>query len=193
MIDLVRAVNAIKEDLKAKYLEDQAAVWSSPAVLIIANEDVREISGAKSEESLVSWLSEACKKQDMQGIIIGRMVSKYSETLRDIDGNPQILEKAILVTGRLIDTKQTYVVIVPCREHKDLRNPLGGQDPQKSIGAPGVTSPDKVAPIIDEVGILRGFKEMQFQKEIIFDSRKGEACALDPIIDGVLTTRQAGG
>ncbi len=121
------------------------------------------------------------------------MVAKYSKTMRDLEGNPQVLEKAILVTGRLLDKAQTYISITPVREHKDLRRPMGDTNENAEpngahLYVPGVNSPDKVAKITDEAGFVKGFIEMQFGKEQIFDSKRGDACVLDPLIQGVLNT-----
>lgn len=192
-MNLEKVVNEIRDDLKKLYLQDQSAVWEHPFVAIIKRDEVNVLGGAKSEERIVNWLRQFRGPEGIAGIVVGRMVAKYSKTIRGLDGNPQVLEKAILVSGRMLDTSQTYVSITPVHEHKDLRRPKGDTNENaepngEHIYVPGVNSPDKVAKITDEEGFVRGFLEMQFGREQIFDSRKGERCALDPLIQGVIDT-----
>jgi hypothetical protein len=195
MIELDKVVNKIRDDLKAKYLEDQTAVWEHPFVAFIKEDDLFIMEAAASEESLVAWLREFRGPQGIAGVVVGRMVAKFSQTIRDNNGNPQVLERAILVSGRILDGNKTYISITPCREHNDLRNPLGDSLANLEQKAdrpyiPGLTSPDKVQKIMTEDGKFMGFKEMQFGEEAVFDSRKGDVCKLDPIIQGVLDTER---
>jgi hypothetical protein len=193
MIQLDKVVNAIRDDLKKLYLEDQNNVWEHPFVAIIKRDDVATLGGAKAEESLIAWLKEFRGPQGIAGVVIGRMVAKFSQTIRDNNGNPQVLEKAILVSGRLLDSSTTYISITPCREHNDLRNPLGDtlanvEQKKDRPYIPGLTSPDSVQKIMTDEGNFMGFKEIQFGTEVIFDSKRGDICKLDPIIQGVLDT-----
>lgn len=186
MVDLEKVVNEVRDDLKALYLKDQNAVWTKPFVVMIGADDTSVMENANDQDAVIEWLRHFRGPNQIKGIVVGRMVAKFSSTIRDQDGNPQILERAILVSGRMLDAGQTYVSITSAKEHNDLRSTPGDEPNENKPFVPGLTSPDKVDKIIGSFGQLKGFKSMQFQKEVIFDSRKGEMCQLDPIIDGVL-------
>jgi len=186
MVDLVKVVELVRDDLKAEYLRDRTAVWAHPFVGFITDDDFKQVGNAKDEAQIVAWLREFREPNKMKGVVVGRMVAKYSQTIRDQNGDPQITERAILVSGRIIDSDQTYVTITPCKEHKDLRLPEHGEPLKDRPFIPGITSPDKVDPIVNAFGEVSGFVEMQFGKEQVFDSRRGEMCMLDPIIEGVV-------
>jgi hypothetical protein len=193
MPNLEKVVNEVRDDLRRVYLQDQSAVWQHPFVAILKRDEVCTLGNAANEEKLIHWLRQFRGPEGIAGVVVGRMVAKYSRTIRDLEGNPQVLEKAILVTGRLLDVGQTYISITPVREHKDLRRPMGDTNENaepngEHLYVPGVNSPDKVAKITDETGFVRGFIEMQFGVEQVFDSKRGDQCVLDPLIQGVLNT-----
>lgn len=187
MVELDQVVNEVRDDLKKLYLKDQNAVWTKPFVVMIGADDITVMDNAENQDAVVDWLRHFRGPNQIKGVVVGRMVAKFSPTIRDQDGNPQILERAILVSGRMLDSGQTYVSITSSKEHNDLRATPGDEPLLNKPFLPGLTSPDKVDKIIGDFGQLRGFKSMQFQKEVIFDSRKGDTCQLDPIIDGVLS------
>jgi hypothetical protein len=195
MVDLEKLVNTVRDDLKNEYLKDQHAVWHVPFVAFIGADGPNFLYGAKSEAEIVGWLVANRNQSQIRGVVVGRMVAKYSQTIKDVEGNPQILERGILVSGRIFSPEQTYVTITPCREHMDMRAPAGDtiENAEPKDGLPalaGVNSPDKVEKIISPGGHV-SFKSIQFGDEKVFDSRKGERCALDPIIEGVLATPDA--
>ena len=184
MVQLDKAVNELRDIMKEQYLKNQAAVWHTPFVGFVEADDVGWAPYGLSDEELLSFAR--AKRSRIQGVIVGRMVAKYSQTIKDVEGNPQVLEKGILVSGRMFTSGQTYVSITKCHEHQDLRHKNGDPVANRPY-VPGVTSPDKVQEIIDEqTGALKGFLEMQFGQEQIFDSRQGQTCAMDPIIAGVM-------
>ena len=195
MIDLQRVVDKVKDDLKDEYLRDQGGAWTKPFVCFIGADGPCFIESAKTEAGIIDWLVVNRNKSQIKGVVVGRMVAKYSQTLKDVQGNPQVLEKGILVSGRLFSPEQTYVTITPCREHMDMRTPVGdtieNSEPKPGLPKlPGVSSPDKVDKVISPGGHV-SFKSIQFGEEKIFDSRKGDRCALDPIIQGVIDTPEA--
>lgn len=187
MQDLEKVVDKVREDLKALYLSDQHTVWHHPFVVMIQDDDIKVLEGAKTPDQLIEWLVSFRGPNQMKGVVVGRMVAKYSKTIRDANGDPQVLERAILVSGRMLDTSQTLVSITPCREHKDMRLPDHGEPVKGRPYIPGLNSPDKVDPLLNELGQVAGFKEIQFGEDQIFDSRKGDKCMLDPIIEGVIS------
>lgn len=192
MIDLVRVVNKVRDDLKGAYLSNQGAVWQQPFVCFINNSGANFLEGANSDEAIVAWLLANRNGSAIRGIVVGRMVAKYSKTIKDVQGNPQILEKGIMISGRLFSPEQTYVTITPCREHNDLRDALGDTpENAEPVGEiPGFESSDKVEKVVSAGGHVQ-FKSMKFGREIVYDSRKGQRCALDPIIEGVIDTPDA--
>jgi hypothetical protein len=186
MVSLDKVVNEMRDDMKKAYKRDTNEAWTQPCVAIIKDDDVSFLENARSEEQLVGWLLNFIGPQRIKGIVVGRMMAKYSPTIKDGMGHPVILEKAIIVSGRVFDTEQTYVSITPCKEHKDMRNPEYGEPQKERPFIPGLESPDSIKPIINEVGEVTGFEEMQFKAEQVYDSRRGEKCTLDPIIQGVV-------
>jgi len=195
MINLEKVVNQVKEDLKSEYLKDQSAVWQRPFVCFIDANGANFLDGGSTDDGIIGWLVANRQKSQVKGVVVGRMVAKFSKTLKDVQGNPQVLERGILVSGRLFSPEQTYVTIVPCREHMDMRDAAGdtidNAEPKAGLPIlPGVSSPDKVEKIISPGGHV-SFKSIQFGEEKIFDSRKGDRCALDPIIEGVINTPDA--
>jgi hypothetical protein len=186
MADLVKVVEQVRDDLKDLYLENQSAVWTRPFVAIVQTDGPAFLDNANSEAAIVEWLKHFRGPNQIKGVVVGRMVAKHSKHARDAEGNPIIMEKAILVTGRMLDTAQTYVTITSCREHSDLRNHVHDEPRKDRIEIPGLKSPDKVSAILGPNGEIRGFKEMQFGKEKVFDSRRGVRCMLDPIISGII-------
>lgn len=195
MINLERVVRDVLDDLKELYKKDSEAVWDAPAIRLVENGDNVAYVTAMDEQ-LIDRLRAGLSGGKLKGLVVGRMVAKYSDKLRDINGQPQILERAILVSGRLFSSGQTYVVIVPCHQHRDARNPLGdtiaNAEPQKQeLWVPGIQtdslSPDSVQKVITPGGHVQ-FVSVRFGEETIFDSRKGDRCMLDPIIEGVLKT-----
>ncbi len=192
MIDLEKVVQKVRDDLREEYLRDSQAAWQRPFVAFITASGVNFLEGGRTDDGIVSWLVANRNASQIRGVVVGRMVAKYSQTIKDVNGDPQILERGILVSGRLFSTGQTYVSITPCREHNDLRDPLGdtiaNAAPKSDI--PGFESPDKVEKLISDGGHVQ-FKSLRFGKEIVFDSRKGERCALDPIIQGMMDTPDA--
>ena len=187
MVEIHKAVIELRDVMKARYLKDQKAIWTTPFVGFIEADDVGWAPMDESEESLFAFAQAKRAQNKLQGIVIGRMGAKYSETIKDLDGNPQMLSKAIIVSGRLFTTGKTYMSITPCREHQDLRVTENGDPMKNKPYVPGVTSPDKVTEIIDDnTGLLKGFLSMQFGDEIVYDSRQGQTCTMDPMIRGVL-------
>ena len=187
MIDLRKVVHKTRDDLKREYLKDQAAAWSRPLIVLITSDDVKFMADFPSEKKVIDWLREFSAQDGIKGIVIGRMVAKYSQTIKDHKGDPQILERAILVSGRMFTTNQTYVTITKSIEHRDLRMPKHDEPVKDRPVISGLESPDKIQPIVNlATGHLQGFKEMQFAPDRIFDSEKGQRCILDPIIAGVV-------
>jgi hypothetical protein len=187
MVEIHKAVNELRDVMKARYLKDQRAIWTTPFVGFIEADDVGWAPMDTTEEALFAFAQAKRSQNKLQGIVIGRMCAKYSETIKDIEGNPQILSKAIIVSGRMFTTGKTYMSITVCREHQDLRVTENGDPVKNKPYVPGVTSPDKVQEIIDqETGLLKGFLSMQFGEEQVFDSRQGVTCTMDPMIRGVL-------
>ena len=191
MVDLEKAVVELRETMKEQYLKNQRAIWSTPFVGFIDADNVGWAPFGLTDEQLLAFALAKRESARLNGVVVGRMVAKYSKTIKDVEGNPQLLEKAILVSGRMFTSGQTYVSITPCREHQDLRH-ADGEPVKNRPYVPGVTSPDKVQEIIDEqTGALKGFLEMQFGVEQVFDSRRGQTCQMDPIIAGVLGDSRA--
>lgn len=196
MINLEKVVREVLDDLKDQYKKDTQAIWESPAIRLVENGD-SVVYVAATDPYLIDRLKAGVGDGRLKGIVVGRMMAKYSSTLRDLNGNPQILEKGLMVSGRLFSSGQTLVIIVKCHEHRDARNPLGdtiaNAEPQKQeIHIPGITSPDAVQKVITPGGHVQ-FVSVQFGEEIVFDSRRGERCMLDPIIEGVLKTPERAG
>ena len=188
MVNLVKVVNEVRDDLKKEYLKDQSAVWTKPFVVIVRQDDCSFIPEFHDEDKIIEWLRNFRDVSQTHGLVIGRMVAKYNHAILDPRGQPMVTQKAILVSGRMLTTGQTYVTITPCHEHSDLRTPKIDEPLKQDLFIPNITSPDKVAPIVAENGIIKGFRQMQFGDEQIFDSRRGDTCALDPLIEGVLST-----
>ena len=186
MVVLRNVVNELKDTLKEVYLRDQKAVWQTPFVGFISRGDVSFIRDQVSDRELVTFLQHFRNKQKLDGVVVGRMAAKYSDTIKDVDGSPMILERAIIVSGRMLSTGETYVVIVPCRQYQDMRVTESGDPSANRPFVPGVDSPDKVIRLTnEETGAPMGFLELQFGEEQVFDSRMGQRCELDPIIAGV--------
>lgn len=186
MADLVKLVQAVRDDLKECYLSDRDAVWSNPFIALIRHGEVTVLTEANSQEELARSLNEYSASGGIEGIVVGRMVAKYNRDISGPDGSPLMTEKGVMVCGRILGTRQTYITITRCLEHRDLRNPVHGEPAPGRPEIPGLSSPDKVDPIFTEYGDVRGFVESQFGVERVFDSRRGDICMLDPIIQGMV-------
>lgn len=190
MINLQRVVDKVRDDLKKTYLKNPSAVWQKTTVIMIRKDDCDIMDGAGMTDpgKVVKALQHFVSTTEVKGIVVGRMVAKFSKTVRDVDGNPAVMSRAILVSGRLLDSEQTYISITPSREHNDLRELKEGQDEpvSKLPDLARMDSPHAVKEIRTDGGHLKGFKSIRFDKEKVFDSRRGDKCVLDPIIEGVL-------
>lgn len=189
MLDLERLVDELRDTMKSAYLKDRNAIWDLPFAGFFDSMGGGGWAnyGAGDDGTFTEYARAKLRSSRLEGIVVGRMVAKYSQVIKDIEGNPQMLEKAILVSGRLFSTGQTYVSITKIHEHQDLRHSETGEPLENKPYVPGVTSPDKVQEIIDDqTGALSGFLSMQFGKEEVFDSRRGQTCQMDPIIAGVM-------
>jgi len=168
-------------------------VWDKPFVVVASHGgETSCIDGGIEDEKAMGWLQAKLAKKEVEVVVIGRMVAKYGTFIDPTTQQKVILEKAILVTGRDFSNGRTYVVIVPTKEHRDYRSSESMEGGPK-IEIPGLSSPDITRAIKDEMGVTKGWLTSQFGKEQVFDSRKGQRCMLDPLIQGVIDTPAAGG
>lgn len=189
MINLEKVVNDVRDRLKQEYLREPDAVWNRALIVgIRANDCVfLDGSGSAKPERIISWFKDNMHVEGIKGVCVGRMVAKYSEVVGS-NGEPILIEKAILVTGRMLDTSQTLVKITRCVEHKDLRELRPGQDEPvgKLPTLAKMDSPDKSIELKTSYGRTRGFRHLRFDPDQVFDSRQGDKCEMDPIISGVI-------
>ena len=192
-IDLTRIVNCVRDDLKKLYSNDPSAVWDKPFVVIAKKGgETSCIDGGVEDAKALGWLQAKFERKEAEVVVIGRMVAKYGTFIDPTTQQRIILEKALLVTGRDFSNGRTYVVIVPTKEHRDYRSSESMEAGGKII-VPGLKSPDVTKAIKDEMGVTKGWLTSQFGKEQVFDSRKGQRCLLDPLIQGVIDTPATGG
>ena len=181
--DLVKLVSGLRDDLKALYLENPTAIWDLPVIAFARKSGgVNILEGIKDNEHVVAWLRSNLVNE-VESIAVGRMVIKPS-TVLGADGKPVIKEKAILVTGRNIDTKRTYVSITPCKEHRDYRSDQFAEKQNKTFD-PTLKGADKTKNIENEHGRVVGRLQAKFGPEQVLDSKKGNQFMVDPIIAGV--------
>jgi len=188
-LDLAKAVNSVRDDLRKLYMKDPSTTWERPFV-VIAREGgfTGYLDSPHNEDVIIGWLSQFRGPKKIEAVIVGRMVVKYAGTL-DSQGNKRILEKAILVTGRDFKRNRTRISITPTKEHRDFRSEET-IDKQGDLENPGLHSPDVTKKILDVDGSKAGYMTGQFQKEKVMDSNNGMKCALDPLIAGVLETER---
>ena len=192
-IDIHRIVNCVRDDLKKLYSSNPSAVWDKPFVVVASHGgETSYIEGGVESGSVVGWIREKLNHKEAEVIVVGRMVAKYGSFIDPTTQQKIILEKALLVTGRDFSNGRTYVVVVPTKEHRDYRSSEAVEGGPK-IEIPGLNSPDVTKAIKDEMGVTKGWLTSQFGKEQVFDSRRGQRCMLDPLIQGVIDTPAAGG
>lgn len=185
--DLIKIVENLRDDLKGLYLQNPTAVWDLPIVALSRRAGgVHILDGIKDNQHVVDWLK-THMANDIESVVVGRMVAKYSEVL-DADGNPVIKEKAIMVMGRQLNGNRSYISITPCMEHRDYRREHIAEQ-QNKVHDPTLKGADLTKNIVDDAtNKVVGRLQAKFGKEQIFDSRKGDQFMLDPIIEGVFPT-----
>ena len=191
-IDMNRVVNCVRDDLKKAYSDNPSAVWDRPMVVVVnKGGETSVLDGVKSDEHIAGWLCEKVGTKKIEAVVIGRMVVKHGKFIDPTTGQLIITEKAILVSGRNFANGRTVVSITPTKEHRDYRS-TESQAQSPRLIVPGLSSPDVTKVIKDEMGVTKGIMTGQFGKEKVFDSRLGERCALDPIIQGVVDAPKMG-
>ena len=182
--DLVKVVDNLRDDLKALYLQNPTAIWDLPIIAFAKRTGgVHILDGIKDNEHVIGWLVTHLRN-DVESIAVGRMVVKNSTVLGS-DGKPVIKEKAIMIMGRNIDTKRTYLSITPCIEHRDYRGDAFAEKQNKTFD-PTLKGADKTTNIVDDAtNRVVGRLQSKFGPEQVYDSKKGHQFLTDPIIEGV--------
>jgi hypothetical protein len=197
-VDLVRVVNLVRDDLKKTYTQDPSVIWANPVVFVSQTggkagymKDIPEDLNEEEQEKYISeWLKQFLNSRQMEAVVVGRMVVKYSGLL-DSNGNKMVSERALLVSGRSFVDGRTRLSITQVKEHRDYRSAETIATEATPLN-PGLTSPDATKLIMageNIVGVMTG----QFQEEQVMDSRDGIKCVLDPLIQGVVGTEVQGG
>ena len=183
MADLVRMVEGMRDNLKRIHLAQPEAVWDLPMISVSRRlGGVHVLSGIKGNDHAVNWLRENLTNE-VENIVIGRMVVKHS-TVLGADGNPIVLEKAIMVMGRHIDSKRAYLSITPILEHKDYRSDQFAEKQNKEFD-PTMKGADKTSKIVNPFTGQQHYLQTKFGTEQIHDTNKGEKFLMDPIIENV--------
>jgi hypothetical protein len=189
--DLKKAVDIVRDDMKAVYKRDPGAIWNLPFVVMHANGETVElpmdlIADKNPEEGsayIAGWLNHFRNKKRIEAVVVGRQVVKMGGVL-DASGQPTLKEKGIMVSGYSFATKRTIVSITPTREFRDYRSTETIQK-EGVLPNPGLDSPDAMKSTTNEYGETTGTMLGQFGDEDRHDSQMGERVYGDPIIMGV--------
>ena len=193
MVQLEKVVYTVRDDLKNLYHKNPSEIWKHPFIVIINQSDTSYIDGQHPDHAITAFLKQNVKA-GIKGVVVGRMMAKLSD-VKDADGNPIVKQKAIIVTGRLLDdTKRSRVSITPLVEHKDYRQAKNKEgildEPVKGgLEVPGMKSTDSVKEI-KKGELTVGFLSAAFGKEQVMDSKNGQECPVDPIISGLTEESQ---
>lgn len=190
--DLKKAVDIVRDDMKAVYKRDPGAIWNLPFVVMHANGETVElpmdqIAGMSPEEGssyIAGWLNHFRNKKRIEAVVVGRQVVKMGGVL-DASGQSTVKEKGIMVSGYSFANKRTIVSITPTREFRDYRSQETIQK-EGVLPNPGLDSPDTMKATTNEYGETTGTMLGQFGEEERHDSNQGERVYGDPIIMGVI-------
>ncbi len=187
--DLIKMVEAMRDDLKVEYLKDPSAIWDLPIVAFSRKAGgVQILDGIRGDDHVMDWLRTHLQNE-VESICVGRMLAKYSDVL-DADGKPIIKERAIMIMGKTLDTDRTYVSITPIMEHRDYRRDQVAEEQNKKFD-PTLKAPDKTTNILNPyTGKTIGRLQAKFGKEQVMDSKKGHMFLADPIIAGVFPPKR---
>jgi hypothetical protein len=186
--DLPRIVDSVRSDLMREYRKDPSAVWNRPFVVIVGKGgETGYVDGQHPDEKIMGWLA-SWKRRRIEAVVVGRMVVKTGKTIDPTTQQPIIIEKAILVSGRSFQNGRSILSITPTKEHRDYRG-IREIEAGHDLLRPGMGSPDVTKKMTTEEGEFVGYMQGAFGKEQRFDSRRGQQCVLDPLIQGAVGAR----
>lgn len=185
MKSLDEYMDIMVESLKNEYLKDTTALWAYPCLMLVRNDgEVKVVDGHYSNQDLMIWGQTNLDVKRAKYIIIGRMVVKYSTIINPATGKPNIIEKAIMITGKSLNNNRTKLMIFPCKEHKDYRD-LDTINKENKNFDPSVKGADVSAVKSDETGKYSYYLTAKLGTPIIKDTKKGDVFLSDPILKAI--------
>lgn len=190
-LDLKRAVDIVRDDMKEAYKKDPSAIWKLPFIVVQMNGETVELptdriagmNPAEGSAYMAGWLNQFRGPKRIEAVVVGRQVVKMSGVL-DASGQPSVKQKGIMVSGRTFAPIRTIVSITPTKEFHDYRSEETIQA-EGMLPNPALESPDTVKATTNEYGTPTGMMIGQFGEEERHDSQNGALCVADPIIEGM--------
>ncbi len=188
MKSLDEYVNIIVDSLKKEYLKDTSALWAYPCLALVRKDgELKVVDGRYSDQQILEWAATNLDIKRAKYIIIGRMVVKYSNIVNPSTGQRNIIEKAIMITGKNIENNRTKLIIIPCKEHKDYR-PIEEIAKTAKEFDPSVKNADISIEKKTEDGQYSHYLTARFATPVIYDSNKGDKFISDPILSAISST-----
>ncbi len=181
---LEKAVYIIRDSLKKTYMENPNAIWDFPCIgLIDKNNELKIIDGKYTDQQIADFLKHHFSFKEIVVITIGRMLVEYGNVIDPNTGKPVIKKKAIVVYGKNIQTNDSMMIVLPCKEHFDTRELKVIENDKETDTIVNATlggSPDIERSL--GIGNKKYWFKARFGKEEVYSSKKGYKVVEDPLI-----------
>jgi hypothetical protein len=176
---LNKLIDIMKENLKKEYIKDPSRLWAYPAIILQRkNGEINTIDGKYPDQTIVEWVYQYVKFENIRIMVIGRMGVKYGNIIDPTTNKPIIKNKSIIIYGKDFEKNIVTLNIIPCYEHRDYRD-IKSVETDREIIDLTFKSPDLQKSVSQDN--QQFFLTVQFGEEQIYSTEKGNKFLIDPI------------